>query len=195
MKRRPLVGRRALGYSLIEVMTAVAVMTVGASGILLMQGAATHSNQDAYETTIALNFASTWIERVKRDALLWTAANVGTGGTLYLNRRDEWWAPALPLAAPEESIAADYHGFDTVNRADMRYCMNMRTSALQNLGGADSLLRVDIMVWWHRSARGDQDVVDRRLGDCEAALPQAEWGDPRYRMVFLSTVVHWVAPI
>ena len=41
------------GYTLIEVMTAVVVMTIGATGILAMQGASVRSNQDANETSVA----------------------------------------------------------------------------------------------------------------------------------------------
>ena len=62
------------GYSLIEVMTAVAIMIVGSTGVAMMVGATTRANDDAWETTTAMNFASTWMERVKRDATAWTAA-------------------------------------------------------------------------------------------------------------------------
>ena len=68
---RKLRDLRRAGYTLIEVMAAVAVMTVGATGIVMLQGATQHANQDAYEASVALNFANTWIERVKRDALNW----------------------------------------------------------------------------------------------------------------------------
>lgn len=134
-------GRRSLlpdrvrarrgGYTLIEVMVAIAISAIGISGIVFMQTATVVSNQDAHETQIATTFARTWLERLKRDALLWTAAGDPPVGTMFAGRDTAVanpatyfvplaantdvgaWTVPIPMALPAtESSGANYHGVD-----------------------------------------------------------------------------------
>jgi prepilin-type N-terminal cleavage/methylation domain-containing protein len=124
-------ARRArAGYTLIEVMISIAISAIGISGIVFMQNATVHSNQDAWETQTASLFARTWIERIKRDALLWTAAGMPVVGTMFADRDTALpnsgsyfvpsgatidvgaWAVPIPIAGSAESAGANYHGVD-----------------------------------------------------------------------------------
>ena len=183
------------GYSLIEVMTAVAIMIVGSTGVAMMVGATTRANDDAWETTTAMNFASTWMERVKRDATAWTAA--GTPNTQYLTaatlQSGEWYVPATDFGASGESPAADAFGFDTNTQSDMRYCVNRSAQQVHPSAGPANAIRVNLRVYWARTVRGDSDVVDRRVGPAAGCVPLAA-PSPLLREMYLSTVVHWVTP-
>jgi prepilin-type N-terminal cleavage/methylation domain-containing protein len=196
------------GFTLIEVMTAVVVMTIGATGILAMQGASIHSNQDAFETAAAVNFGMTWLERIKRDARLWTTpGNADLLNTVYLrglNDEDatDWFVPNPTLAGNEvmddfESPAANYQGFDTLvtaaNANNLRFCVNLKLTvahAYNALTGSSvastdaDAVRVDVRVWWHRSS----DDASRTRA-CAGALTALEIASPAIRKQYLSTVV------
>lgn len=203
---------REAGFTLIEVMTAVVVMTIGASGILAMQGATIHANQDAQETGVATNFAATWIERIKRDARLWTAAgNADLANTRYLGALANADRTATYIVPPRdelseadklnESSAANHQGFDVHPAQDgtlsgARFCVNLRltvvhaydplTGGIAATSNADAV-RADVRVWWHR--RSDEAT---RMATClEQPLSDDEAKKPQFRKQHLSTVVRY----
>lgn len=186
--------RSSPGYSLIEVMTAVAVMTVGATGIVLMQGASTRANQDGYESTVATTFGNTWVERIKRDALLWTQAGAAAlANTSYLNDvTGNWYAPN-GVAALGESCAADYNGYDLRPNVPTRYIANLRNVALDAAGNAR---QVTVRVSWPRSS----GVANFQVGPfsaanpCAAPLAAADVLNDAIRTIYISTVVHYTEP-
>lgn len=205
--------KRALGFTLVEVMTAVVVMTIGATGILAMQGASIQSNQDAFETSAAVNFGATWLERIKRDARLWTApGNAALANTVYMRglaaaASTAWFVPDPAVVGNAlstfESPAANFQGFDTVvtaaNESTLRFCVNLRLTVAHAYSGltggsiattdADAV-RADVRVWWHRAS----DDANRRRKCTTAPLSEDEIKSPSIRKQYLSTVVRWRSP-
>ncbi len=196
--------RARAGYTLIEVMTAVVVMTIGATGILAMQGASVRANEDASETSVALNFGATWLERIKRDARLWIDTGntaLRTAPTRYLvTVNTNPGAYFVPTSTANESPGADHYGFDTTAPAQIRYCVNLRLTVVHAYNpltqGADvttdaNALRADLRIWWHRRSedanRASPACLDAALTDSQAQLN-------RLRKHYLSTVVNWRAP-
>jgi hypothetical protein len=168
---------RSLGYTLIEVMMGVALSAIGITGITMMQTASVRSNYDAYESTVATNFARTWLERVKRDALLWTTAGDPPIGLMFAGRPNAgtnnyfvpgtgWVAPRpLPrVGSDQESAGANYHGIEVgsladplsvaparITNADTHYCVHLRFATVQaNAVGAAVAMSVDARVYWMR---------------------------------------------
>ncbi len=199
------------GFTLVEVMTAVALMTIGASGIVMMQGATTRANQLAQESTVAVSFAQTWVERLKRDSLLWIdvgeAARTAAPGPVYLSAAlssvgtDIW---NLPVLANGASHAADAYGYDVdtgnaLNFPRIRYCVNFR-NVVQHvapnafLAPDTDTLRVDVRVWWVRA--GDARSVLMGPGADPCLVPPDENAITRgeARVVYVSNVVRWRAP-
>jgi prepilin-type N-terminal cleavage/methylation domain-containing protein len=203
------------GYTLIEVMTAVVVMTIGATGIVAMQGAAVRANQDASETSNAVNFASTWIERLKRDSRRWIQ-NGGadlTANSVWLSKattsEGQWF---VPETTPPEQPAADINGFDTsnefvpiANNPDQfaHFCANVRLTVVQAYNPltatfdriADvNAIRTDVRVWWHRQS----SEADRTKAKCRGTPLDPSYVDGpasyAYRKTYLSNVVTWKAP-
>jgi prepilin-type N-terminal cleavage/methylation domain-containing protein len=192
------------GYTLIEVMTSVVVLTIGATGILAMQGASVRSNRDASETSTAINWATTWVERIKRDAYRWNATgNIDLGNTTYLlNATTNPGAWVLPAAAAPESAGADVFGYDVLaaNAANIRYCVNLRFTVAQAYNPATGTMliatdanavRADVRVWWHRNSLDANRIAPVCL---DAVLTGAEINAARVRKHYLSTVVTWRAP-
>jgi prepilin-type N-terminal cleavage/methylation domain-containing protein len=201
------------GYTLIEVMTAVVVMTIGATGIVAMQGASVRANQDANETSNAVNFATTWIERIKRDARSWNAIgsnDLAAGNNKWLNTvttgNGAWFVPTT--TAPEQP-AADINGFDTASEFTVVrngdplafFCANVRLTAVQAFDPAAptvfsaagvSAIRADVRVWWYRNSNdADRTALacrTRALGAVELNADGTSW---RFRKTYLSNMVTW----
>jgi len=196
------------GYTLIEIMISVVIMTIGAAGIMAMQGASARSNQDAAQTSLAINFATSWMERVKRDARMWTATGSGSlAATRYLSEftktgESKWFLPQTDTTNfPSESAAASVMGFETplVVPAGSGlpipyYCVNMRLTTAHQTGGNLDALRVDVMVWWPRSD-SVATTVKCSDGPLSAAQINGTSADAsKFRKHFLSTVVTWRDP-
>jgi prepilin-type N-terminal cleavage/methylation domain-containing protein len=210
-----MIRTRRQGFTLIEVMMTVAIITIGATGLFAMQGATVRANAEAEEATVATAFASSWIERLKRDGLTWTArgslalANSQNLKNLVGCTANTWVVPTS--STPQvESALADFHGFDidtTAPAADRPrgyYCANVSVSPVHGMGADRSLpitnpddadlLRVTVRVWWARGGRGGADVSNLSLspGARGCVVPaDEELTSPTLRTVYLSTLVHW----
>ncbi|MDQ3031725.1 MAG: prepilin-type N-terminal cleavage/methylation domain-containing protein [Myxococcota bacterium] len=201
MRRHRRQGRARAGYTLIEVMMAVAVMTAGAVGIMALHQATMRGNLDARQVATATHLASTWVERLQRDATGWSqAARPGTtvvpplmlANTRYLNlvpalgAAPTWLVPGPSTAT--ESASFDHWGRDTVIAGQMEYCTNVRLQWVY-VGQA---MRADVRVWW---ARHNPSVVGGAgLANCGAGLdPNTLTNRLRdVRFVYASTVIRWV---
>jgi prepilin-type N-terminal cleavage/methylation domain-containing protein len=63
--------RHVRGYTMIEVMTALGLLAVGAAGVVAMQKAAVVGNSSARSIAIASAIAARWAERLRVDAMVW----------------------------------------------------------------------------------------------------------------------------
>ena len=154
--------RRQHGYTLIEVMMAVGIMTVGAVGLMSLQQATTRGNSFSREMTTANDITRTWIERLRLDALEWNATGAtAVASTTYLSTVPATTAVIGPWSTlgiagdPQASYAFDYVGAPSDGAASaIYYCTNVRFRWV--LG--NNAIRADVRTWWHR--RSD-DVVAR----------------------------------
>jgi len=197
------------GFTLIEVMISIGIMTVGSLGILAMHQSVSHANRAALEMNTALAITERWVERVERDSLGWTEQGItspsllATDYLLMLSNRPvgtAWFTPAPPAA--NESFGFDYFGDDIVAGGNPKYCTNLRLRWLRQGSSA----RVDIRTYWYREGHmpggaTHPDWVDGAAfhGDtaCSAAAADG-WGldagpvPPNVDVVFASTVVTWL---
>ncbi len=198
---------RREGFTLIEVMMAVAIMTVGAVGLLSLQAATVRGNADARQLTVATQVNQVWVERLRRDALRWTAPELAAvraaSGPRYLRNAPApgggwsgWFAPVDPAPVPSDpqSYGFDYQGLDTFDPNQMVYCTHV------NLRWVDpgQTLRADVRTFWHkRGQANDAAFADRRLfagcavgaeGGVTAELASPA---PRIHAVQTSVVLRW----
>lgn len=198
---RPKSSRKSAGFTLIEVMIAVGILTVGSVGILAMQQASTRGNLNARRMTTATNVARIWVERVRRDGLAWTS-NVtgdpnGIAATNYIQATpvagdSGWFAPTSP--DPTESFGFDWHGQDTNVIGDIRYCTHINTRWVV----VNQVVRVDVRTFWYRrgdGAAGDtnQDLFPNCGSGGGEALVGVELAtvSPRIHALYASTLVRW----
>jgi Tfp pilus assembly protein PilV len=148
------IQRGSGGYSMIELMVAVALFATGLLGIMAMEIVATKGNKDSHDMTVAVNIAEWWMERLRVESLMWynpaaditdgtrtpmlvalgagvTAPNGTTGWVSPpLNPRyDKWLRTAAALTDPGE------------------YCTQYRLSTVV----ASELIRAEVRVMWWRS--------------------------------------------
>lgn len=196
--------RKRTGFTLIEVMIAIGIMTVGSLGILSMHHAVSGANRSAHEMNTALAITERWIERIERDSLSWSGPGLNSGTlalTTYLaplaatTSATNWFTPQ-PVSP--ESYGFDYFGNDTANASEIKYCTNLRLSWVRQ----GSTARVDIRTYWYRAGHmpGTATHPDWVAGSsfrssgCGAADADG-WGlgtAPNVDVIFASTVVQWL---
>ena len=64
-------AKKVAGFTLIEVMVAIGIVTVGAAGLMAMQTATMRATRDSRKITNAVAINQIWIERLERDAQSW----------------------------------------------------------------------------------------------------------------------------
>ena len=190
-------------FTLIEVMIAIGIMTVGSLGILSMHNAVTRANRASNEMNTAIAITEKWIERLDRDALLWSEEGINTSAlnsTRYLQelagslQPTAWFTPARTTDG--ETALFDYEGLDVDTGGDFKYCVNLRLSWLRQGSSA----RVDIRTFWYREGFIHGGATKHPLWVQGSAFRSAEcdantadgWNlgsSPNVDVVFASTVV------
>ena len=163
---RPTRATRDRGYTIVEVLLAMTVLIIGASGVMSMQKASIQGNLDARKTDVAANIARMWMERVQKDAMSWTlpspsytGANNAGNAPLLGHVTNTWFLPTdyLPAASGLGSISP---GFDLLGRdvptaaglSSAVFCVHLRENwlAQNNANPTDNLMRVELRVVWPR---------------------------------------------
>jgi type IV pilus assembly protein PilV len=185
--------RKLSGYTLVEVMLAVGILAVGATGILGLQGAAIRGNQEANEYATATRTVEMWLDRYRMDALSWRTGGAGTlpSSALFANTEFMRGMPAVgatgwlpPPAARTGSFASasqlSFHGNPSPppGAPTPVYCVQSNLAWVYD----GTAVRVDVRAFWRR--RGWQNS-DGAL-NCPAAPNRTD-----YHIVQASTLVRW----
>lgn len=195
--------RKRQGFTLIEVMVSLGVMTIGAMAIMALLAHIIRSNAHARQMNTAMNIGQQWVDRLKQDAHTWTQPAVTAGtpnvaqvlaSTLYLkNVTSPPSATFIPLPASTvvASTAFDYQGRDLALPASdgdaIFYCVAYRANWIY----FGSTMRVDVRVFWPRADSG-ANIADE-WPDCGGA--QSRLDPPsgallsRYHVIYLPTVI------
>jgi type IV pilus modification protein PilV len=191
--------QRRQGFTLVEVMVSLGIMTIGAMAVLGMQQQIIRGNMHARQITIATQIAQNVIERLKMDAVAWNAPGVPST-TRYLNNVTPGaiggftTIPFITTTASGitrlQSNAFDYYGDDLNTQpgspAGLFYCASNRLSFVFN---NNRIIRADVRVWWAREGEG---VIRRDFPVCvddNAKLNPGGSAIDNYHIVYLSTVL------
>lgn len=150
--RRLRLRRRQQGYTIVELMMAVAILMVSAVAIIAMQKAAAVSNSHAKDTAVAQRIAQTWAAQLEMDAVLWQANFNGD----FLNTSGLWQRPSYSnnrkFGAAFDALGNPLTDADD-DRPLVRFCTNVRLSPLFPNGAGltgNATLRAEIRVFWIR---------------------------------------------
>ena len=172
---------RARGYTMIEVMMALGLLAVGATGIIAMEKAAVLGNATARSVATATALAERWVERLRADAMLWntTTPLSDIGETRWLKTvvaSPNFWnqPPATPLSVSPE---ADPLGADIVAANDtsaVAYCTHISYRQI-----TPKMVSAVVRVTWRR----DNSVMDCGSPD----LLNLDTDLARYGAVYVTT--------
>ncbi len=197
----------SLGYTMVEVLMALAVLAVGATGVVAMQKATLLGNVRARNLSTASSLAATWIDRIKIDSLSWRKKP--TGATTVTDTR---WLKAIGEDYPQiggnentwlrpdidtglgYSAAADVRGLDITDTAktkDAAFCTNIRMVQL-----LPNMVRADVRVFWLRNrgtsvsntVAGTVNGLELCSGDTGYVSKVGE-STSRYHFVYMSAAV------
>jgi prepilin-type N-terminal cleavage/methylation domain-containing protein len=164
--------RRREGFTLIEVMVSLGIMTMGAMAILALLAQIIRTNGYARQMNTAMNVGQEWVDRLKQDAHSWVqqAAIAGSPtpaevlvNTLYL--RNVTTLPTatfrvLPAGTAVISAAFDYQGNDVAlpvtGGAAFFYCAAYRANWIY----FGKSMRVDVRVFWPRAGTAASNMDD-----------------------------------
>lgn len=206
MTRSRTLDRRA-GYTLIEIMVAVGIMTVGGVGIMAMQQATTRGNNFARNNAVATHINGVWANRMRRDARNWSVAGQPPAAAQYLTAVPAvpatigtWFLPAPTTVVPDstgttpESAAADFQGMDVNPAGGFEYCTHVRLRWIV----PNQQVRADIRTWWNRVSANDALISNRAAFTCTAAgvanVTTALDGANTLHAVYSSIIVRYSRP-
>jgi len=189
---------------------ALAVLSIGATGVIAMQKTALIGNVHARNLATASAIAATWIERLRVDGLRWIRTDTGQNTiaqTRWLNAvgndhpnkvnpEGQWIRPA-DFPGQDVSAAADVRGRDIFNDPETAYCTHIRLTQL-----SDNMIRADVRVFWLRLSDapydpqgGTQTGWTGTIGGQPLCSPNPGYiqavgaAVDRYHFVYLSTAV------
>ena len=161
---------RGGGYTLVELMMALALFAVAVLGIISMQKVTVASNAHAKNVAIAQRIAQAWAGQLEMDGSAWRSATVFGAG--WLNNANAWQRPAY-IGGRSFGGAFDALGnaVADANLSQARFCTHLRMTWLypDTMGrGGNAMLRAEIRVFWLRDSQApvngaafcaaDQDV-------------------------------------
>jgi Tfp pilus assembly protein PilV len=183
-------------------MMAMTVMSIGVAAVMTMHKTSVTANLDARKTDVANAIARTWVERLQRDTMSWTApSSVNPTGNNFANATllathvvGTWFLPVDEMGRTNPETMSP--GFDILGRdlafADLnkaQFCVNVRLTWLvpQALPSEPGLIRADVRVLWPRA------ITDTPVGFCNAGTAAADNPDPSvpplYHSIYMTTTL------
>jgi Tfp pilus assembly protein PilV len=165
--------KNAAGYTIMEMMLALALLIVGVVGIVSMEKTAIVTNSHAKSLAVAQRIAQSWSTQLQMDSNSWRATFNAAG--MLEAPTGTWQRPAFKTG--RVGAAFDSRGTPlTDSAADLaqaRFCVNTRLSWLYNntVVAGNGVVRAEIRVYWLREGQG---VLTPAAGLCPANPNAAE---------------------
>lgn len=160
------------GYTMVEVMMGLAVLAVGATGVIALQRMAVLGSMTSRHLTNATSVSKTVIEHIENEASLWvdnTGTNYGSMpwlGTALTDangkKTSDWVAvPAASFATTGKATGFTIEGMSVVPVAanqDVAYCSHIRAKWFGNQAAnanapATDAVEIEVRTFFARSGR------------------------------------------
>ncbi|MEO8180323.1 MAG: hypothetical protein ABI895_15915 [Deltaproteobacteria bacterium] len=190
--------RRSAGYTAMEVLMSMSVLSVGVIGIFSMEKVTVASNVHAKNLAIATHIAQGWLGTLEAEAMRWdTTANSLTSRTTWLGSNPgnlNWFRPV-----PSGAYGPDFDELGNPVAQNGRFCADLRISALTGAPEEEAgigMRRVEVRVYWLRATEVPLSSVTAPQFPCgmPAALVSRENDSRLFHFVYLSGAVRQVVP-
>lgn len=159
--------KNARGYTIVELLMAVAVFATGVTGVIAMQRTVIVANRHARNLTVATGIAQAWLDQLAVDSTVW---QTGLGQTVWLQSingagmNGAWQLPAQSVAAVR-NFGPTFNVFGAPSPTATDYCTHIRLTwlAFDEMNGGTpgtGSIRAEVRVFWLR------DGATRVAGDC-----------------------------
>jgi prepilin-type N-terminal cleavage/methylation domain-containing protein len=157
--------RRKRGYTVVELMAALAVFATGVTGLIAMQRATAGSNQLARNLALATGVADSWLGELAADATLWQANVTTTNWLSSINTAGVNGAWQRPTWNAARSMGPEFDPVGESVESNGDFCVHIRLTWLYRDGTAGGIqgngaIRTEARVFWPRPG------VTRVVGDC-----------------------------
>jgi prepilin-type N-terminal cleavage/methylation domain-containing protein len=190
---------RRRGYTVVELMMALAVLAVSISGVLAMQKVTAVSNANARHVAVANGIAQTWIEQLRADARLWNRPadrndTSDLNETLWLQNlgtdNDDYYVPTW------DSTREIGRAFDVLGRplpdgdAATAFCVHLLMRELTPPASTElrGEIRATVRVFWPRTSTPNTFCAGNQNATASGGV-----GDPAqlsaYHFVYHTTVI------
>lgn len=166
--------RLARGFTILEVLIGVVVLSIGMIGILGMQTVAVVTNRVSYDARVATELAEMTLEQCKRDAQSWVTVGgwpVGSWLDRAMSVPGNWVTPppTTGAVAPIFNDLAVQRGTTDgpISERNSRFCIRYRASQV----GAANLARLEVDTAWPRNRAGEGVLG---TGGCAGVLAALE---------------------
>jgi len=181
--------RARAGYTLVELMMALALFTVAVLGIISLQKLMVVSNAHAKNVSVAERIAESWASQLQMDSTAWQL-NLTTTNWLG-NVGGGWLRPAFVAGSTNFGAAFDALGnplSDATGLGRARYCTHVRLTSLYTdtpVVKGNGMMRAEIRVFWLRD--GESDLVPAN-GLCSVTQDEDAVGQAfdRYHFVYVT---------
>ena len=192
---------RNRGYTIVELMMAIAVLGIGITGVIAMQKVTISSNGHANRLATATHIAQSWLDELAAEAGQWNDEN-DFDDTIWLTNVGVEGGPPNDWFLPVYNAGRDFGpAFDAVGSAvatddipsDARYCAEVRLrwigsqNAIKAGGG---LIRAEVRVFWRRdgvvSVTAEQAASFCQAGQIDLDTAEAQ---RMFHIVYLSTAL------
>lgn len=189
------------GYTVVELMMAMAVMTIGVGGIMAMQKVTVASNMNAKNVAIATHVGQSFLDELTSEAHTWTSS-AGLSRTVWLQEvgtegiEPVWFVPAYDeerqMGEAFDALGSVVAPTAVANNA--HFCVHLRLSWLARVTNAGKtgagLIRAEARVYWKRE--GIALLGTGLAGPC-VAVDDFDNADPAaFHTIYFSTAIRQV---
>ena len=186
------------GYTVVELLMALAVLAIGVSGIIAMQKITVSSNRHSRNLALANQIARAWQDRLVTDAAVWN--NPSPRSPVTDRTTETEWLRLTPTGGwvrPAVSTNGDFGpAFDALGNpvtdgallAQAPFCTHIRLSWLVPESQFQAgLIRTEVRVFWLREGQGGLDA--RPI--CDPSHDPATIGNAvtQFHFVYLTSAV------
>jgi len=147
------------GYTIVELMMAIAVFGIGVSGIIAMQKVAAAANQHSRALSLATNIGQAWQDQLNIDSSLYTRTT-GFTNTAWLSKlagganQVGWFRPTynsnLGIGAAFDALGRPLQD-TTASLANSQFCVHVRLTRLYPTSAEIDVVRTEVRVIWPRT--------------------------------------------